>query len=590
MSDLIKIPWLKWTVFSLVFLLVWLFLANFSNKHHPTEIFDYRSEITADKGGYYVYFPATFIYGYQADKFPKGIDVQLGGGFQLDTVTNKVVTKYSSGVAILTTPFFLATHAYQKLTGAPATGFTEPYFKTANYAGVFYFLIGIVFLYFYLINFYKSLSVVIALIVTVCITNLFYYSLIDTLMSHVYTFSLMSMLLWSMNKYVESNKLKYVIIVSVLVSLIVLIRPINLLFVVPLFLLNLDSWESVKQRLGLYFKVKNVAILVAVILLIFLPQLIYYNYLSGNFFMYTYKNEGFSNLFSPKFLEVLFSPINGLFVYTPGFIFFVISFIFVLGKRNFNGYVGLFSFLLMIYISASWWAWSWGCSFSMRPMVDIIPILIVPFVAFIDWIYQRNKMVIITVFSSLFIYLGYANLTFSSKYNHCFEGDLWDWHEYHKVMRTANVFPFKNESFRNYFDYETIIPVRIRTQDGNYLQLTSEGKIVQMSTDLEVNRINLFYRIDMAEGKICLKSNALKYVTSDQDRNGFCIANRNEIGAWEKFIFHPRTNDFFSLENSEGKYLKFDDHSPHYLIGNVSDIDSAELFKFEYLPKKGLDK
>lgn len=590
MSDLIKIPWLKWTVFSLVFLLVWLFLANFSNKHHPTEIFDYRSEITADKGGYYVYFPATFIYGYQADKFPKGIDLKMGEGFQLDTLTNKVITKYSSGVAVLTTPFFLATHAYQKMTGQPATGFTEPYFKTANYAGVFYFLIGIIFLYLYLINFYKPISVVIALIVTVCITNLFYYALIDTLMSHVYTFSLMSMLLWSMNKYVENNKLKYLIIVSVLVSLIVLIRPINLLFVVPLFLLNLDSWESVKQRLGLFFKIKNVAILVAVIFLIFLPQLIYYNYLSGNFFMYTYKNEGFSNLFSPKFLEVLFSPINGLFVYTPGFIFFVISFIFVLRKRNFNGYVGLFSFLLMIYISASWWAWSWGCSFSMRPMVDILPILIVPFVAFIDWIYQRNKMVIITVFSSLFIYLGYANITFSSKYGHCFEGDVWDWREYHKVLRNASIFPFKNESFRTYFENEESIPVRIVTDEGNYLTLVKSGYLVEEVKSKSKSKMNLFYRIDFEKGIICLKSSTKKFIASDQSKNGICIANRDEIESWEKFVLHPMENDFFALENSEGKYLKFDVYSPHYLIGNVSVIDSALLFKFEYLQKKRLDK
>lgn len=579
----IKRTWLKRLLQIIVFVLVWLFLSNFSTKHHPSDIFDYRSEFFADKGGYYVYFPATFIYGYQANNFPKGIDIKVGLGFTLDTISNKVFTKYSSGVAMLTTPFFLTTHIYQKATGQPATGFTEPYFKTANYAAVFYFLIGIIFLFSYLKNFYRASSVIIALLVMFCTTHLFYYALIETLMSHVYSFTLFSILLWTMNKYINDARPKYIILLGLLIGFIILIRPINVLFLFPAFFLNIRSWVDVKERFKLFFQARTILIVAVIVILVFIPQLAYYRYLSGNFFIYTYGKEGFTSLLSPKILEVLFSTRNGLLLYTPVFVFFIISSLIMVFNKKINGYISLFSFLLMVYISASWWIWTWGCSLSMRPMVDILPLLVLPFVAFIDLIYQKRKFFLITIFSALFMFLGYMNMQFSNVYNHCFEGEVWQWNEYNKIMRKAHVFPFTTEAYRNVFDKEIRIAMKIKTSEGAYLSLTPNNNIIATHTENSNAKNNVFYLINIVNGNISLKSHTMRYITSDQNNNGVCIANRDEIGGWEVFSVYPLKDDLFVLKNSVGKYLKFDSSHMNYLTGAASDPASAQQFKFEYI-------
>ena len=91
-----KLTVTDWVVFIGFFALA-LFLTF--NRHSKSGYFNYHSEIWADKSGYYIYLPATIIYGFHPEKFPAGIDDSLGNGFMLECENNKVRTKYFSGVA-----------------------------------------------------------------------------------------------------------------------------------------------------------------------------------------------------------------------------------------------------------------------------------------------------------------------------------------------------------------------------------------------------------------------------------------------------------------------------------------------------------
>lgn len=545
------------------------------------EVFDYRAEIFADKAGYYVYLPATFIYGFDASKFPDQVDEKTGSGFTLDHEKNKIRTKYTCGIALLASPFFITNHWYQKAIGEPATGFTKSYFKSVNYAAVFYLLIGLIFLFHYLKNFYKPIHIFIGLAMLFLTTHLFYYSLVDTFMSHIYTFSMFSIYLWAFHKYTQHWQRKCLILLAVLVGLIILIRPINVLFLVLTLFLNVDSKASLVNRLTLLFKPLNFLIVGGIMCLVFLPQLMYFKYISGSFIYYSYTNESFTNLGSPKIIEVLFSPMNGLLIYTPIFLFFILGMFILIRRKNINGYISLISILLMIYISASWWIWSWGCSYSSRPMVDILPILSIPLVAFIQWLFEL-KWLVKGFFIIVISYFGYLNVELSNAYSHCFMGTEWDWKEYNKMMRMSNIFPFFTTTYRSILDKEEMEYTKLVNEKGEVLKVGDFNKLQLVDSKIKNYHMDEFGMVQLDDDKVAFKASNEKYVASDLLNLGTCIADRDEIGNWEKFEIKKMNNsDYFVLINAFGNYLKLD--SLNYLYATDTSIKDAVKFKFHSL-------
>src|ERR1035437_6489523 len=99
----------------LLIFFILLFLAF--NKHSKDNYHSYQSVIWADAAGYHVYNPIWFIYGNNFHDFPQDIISKTGRGFSFDQRTGRVVTKYTSGVAILQSPFFLCAHFLSGILG-----------------------------------------------------------------------------------------------------------------------------------------------------------------------------------------------------------------------------------------------------------------------------------------------------------------------------------------------------------------------------------------------------------------------------------------------------------------------------------------
>lgn len=559
------------------FVFIWLYLGNYASHRNSSDEFTYKSEVFADKAGYFVYLPATFIYDFDASKFPKDVDKKTGEGFKLDLKNNKIRTKYTCGIAILASPFFLTNHLYQKLSGKPTSGFNKSYSKSLNYASVFYLLIGFIFLYSYLKNFYKKKLIILTLGILFLTSHIFYYSLVDTFMTHVYSFSLFAIFLWTINKYFSGGKYKYFILLTVLAALITLIRPINIVFLVPIIFLNADSWNEIKVRFISLFTIKNIAVCIIVFLIVFMPQFLYFKYVSGKFLYYSYENESFSNLLTPKIIEVLFSTHNGLLLYTPIFVFVVAGSIILIVKKKLNGYLTLFSFLLMVYISASWWAWAWGCSFSSRPMVDILPVLSISFIAFIQWIIDFKSWLVKFLAVIIIGFMAYWNVKFSANYSRCFMGSEWDWREFNAMLKAGDVFPFNTKAYSSVFD--KLIPVKLLTQNGDQLFIDDNGNLLLGTTTIQ--KTAEFNLIKTGNEEFALMASNGNYITSE--KNGLCLANRKEIGSWERFRQYKLNNGYFAFVNSFGNFLGMD--SNNQVIGNLSSHDNAIKLKFEYLQK-----
>lgn len=406
------------------FLFIFAFLLFFSlNRHSKAGVFNYHSEIWADKAGYNVYLPALFIYNFEAKNFPDSVDFKTGEGFLLNKNTNKVITKYPYGVALLQSPFWLVAHFLAK----EKTGFSKAYHKAIDVAAVFYFTLGIFFLDKTLLlrrqKSSKSNRVGWwAMILSILGTSVFYYGVYETGMSHIYSFAVFTAILF----FLQKEKIGVTLLILSILALI--IRPINVIFLVPILILfNNDDFEKIKQRLSNIFTVKNIILVSFLLFFIFLPQILYNQYAFGSFFVNSYQNEGFIFLTNPKISEVLFAPNNGLFLYNP-LLLLIFGFLFFKGRKIENG-LPLLVLLLYTILYSTWWSYNLGCGFGHRAFVDIMPIFVVSFAGFLEE--KKSKIyLIIAVFCMIF------TMKLMLSFDTCFfRVNDWDWNGFLELLK-----------------------------------------------------------------------------------------------------------------------------------------------------------
>lgn len=338
----------------------------------------------ADAKGYYAWLPAVFIYedlnlGFfdfiEKEKYynPNGYyDYRANSGH------GQIIDKYYAGVALAEMPFFLGAHAYTKLSGGDADGYSENYLVAVSIAALFYLFCGLWFLRKTLQEYsIPEKTISITLLAAVFGTNLFCYTVVEPGMSHVFSFCFVSAFVYFSKKYFSTFNPRYLLFIGLCFGMIILIRPINLLIVF--------SWPFLAggfRQLGKgvrrafqnpkYF----LGALLPALALPFL-QLLLYKLATGHFIIYSYQDEGF-NFLDPHFLDILFSYRKGLFLYTPLYLLSLFG-LFKFWKENRIATLAWLGFFLLItYVFSSWWMWYYGGSFSGRVFVEYIPLFMIP--------------------------------------------------------------------------------------------------------------------------------------------------------------------------------------------------------------------
>ncbi|MEI6122513.1 MAG: hypothetical protein WCQ95_02685 [Bacteroidota bacterium] len=404
-------------------LLTALFIFLTLNRHSRTGVFNYHSEIWADKAGYYVYLPSTFIYHFDASSFPDSITKNTGNGFILDTSHHVVKTKYPYGVALLQTPFFLAAHWLAKPLGYADNGFTLPYYRAIDFAAVFYFIIGLVFLWAYLRKSSSRKLSFFTLLFSVSASNLYYYAIDETGMSHIYSFALFSFLIWLFTIF-DIKKTFHVFLIAFLFALVIVVRPVNIIFLLFLVLIEKDKWRLWFSELRKINIIKTFA-LVSPAVIVLLIQLLYWGYASGNYFSNPYKGESFIYYLNPQLVKVWFSTNNGLFTYSPIWFFIIIAIVSLVFHDRFKGWMYLSLFLVLSYTVASWWSWWMGCGFGHRAYVEYLPVFLMP-VLFL-WKKMSTNRFLLVITLILFAIFSIYNLMLTYCWDGCFYGETWDW-------------------------------------------------------------------------------------------------------------------------------------------------------------------
>ena len=338
--------------------------------------------IDNDVVSYYAYLPAGIIFHDLNFSFVKDLPPGFSGKIWLGTAPNgKPILRMTMGLAILWLPFFLLAHLFSKVMGIEALGYSWPYSLSIFAATIFYLLIGLLFLRKILLKYFSEIITGITLLLVVVATNLMFYTISEPGMSHVYSFSLITIFLYMTFKWVEQPTALSSLILGLLAGLIVLIRPVNGLVLVFPALLSINSFDEFYQRLITRWKFIALAGLAAV--LIAMPQLIYWKMQTDQLFFNSYMDQGRFYFANPHVLDGLFSFRKGWFIYTPVMLFSVAGLFFL--KQYVKGFtMSVIVFLaLFIYVIYSWWCWWYGGSFGARPMIDTYGLMAIPLAAFL---------------------------------------------------------------------------------------------------------------------------------------------------------------------------------------------------------------
>ena len=126
-----------------------------------------------------------------------------------------------------------------------------------------------------------------------------------------------------------------------------------------------------------------------VVSLIFVPQIIYWKYVTGDYFYYSYGEERFF-FNDPAFMQGLLSYRKGWLIYTPIMTFSLLGII-IMYFRHRKLFWPVVSFtLLNLYVVWSWWCWWYGGGFGQRALIESYAVLAIPFTAFTKIILERK--------------------------------------------------------------------------------------------------------------------------------------------------------------------------------------------------------
>lgn len=348
-----------------------LFLFHLAQKDFDNP---YERPIAGDAQAYYAYLPAIFIYSDLSYDFLKETNqkyypTEIQKDF-LKEAGEGVVNKTFPGVAVLYLPFFLIAHILSLLFGLPADGYSFLYQLLFDIGLWTYLFLGLVVLnkILFFLNFNNRVRNY-TLLALVLGTNIFFYSVYDQSVTHIYNFFMVNMCVYTLFKFKEDGQFKWVGILMFFLALMAITRPTNGL-ALGLFVFFFPSWKFFRSIFQSAFKPLNFLKIVLIIVPIMALPFLLWKAQVNSWIVYSYGEEVF--VFSqPHLPEFLFSYFKGWFTYTPlALVMLILGFYFLYHKNKTQVWIGIMFYAICVYIFSCWWCWYYGAGMSQRVMID----------------------------------------------------------------------------------------------------------------------------------------------------------------------------------------------------------------------------
>lgn len=362
-----------------------------------------------DTISYYSYLPALFIHHDLSLEFIRNDPQKNESRFWPETTPEgKLVIKTTNGLAYLYFPFFIIAHLLADPLGYEADGFSEIYQITLAFSPLFYFFIGLIFLRKILKKYFTDGIVTITLLSVGLASNLFYYSSVTTI-SHTFSFCLISLFLYNSLKWIEYPNGLNSLFVGLLLGIISLIRPTNSLIAIFPLLFGIRNLNGLRKRIQLFIMNPHLMLIIfSGILILWLPQFLYWKQQTGHYFYYSYYKEEHFFWTQPAIFRGLFGFRKGWLIYSPVMVFSLIGIGLSYTKRKDWFYPLIIILPVSLYIMLCWWCW-WYCGgFGLRPIIDYYALLSVPLALSFNQV-KRLKSIMLyftTLIIIFFFYMG----------------------------------------------------------------------------------------------------------------------------------------------------------------------------------------
>lgn len=367
-------------------------------------------QFTTDQAIYYSYLPAFFI---NNDPFFK-LTAQPCA-FYDSFSENKLSPKYTFGMAIMYSPFFIAAITVDPMEDELSKfGLTKTFSRFIRIGNVLYFLLGMFFLLKTLGRYFNGFIVVLSGCLVYFATNLPIYTIVEGEMPHVHLFALFSIIIYCSHRYWETKTKKHLFILSLAVGMATLIRPSEVIFaLIPIFW-SVSNLQEFRARMKYFWENKlMIVIAIAISIVPIMLQLVYWKMHLGSFFLDTFSDERFF-FDDPKIWDFLFGFRKGWFVYTPIMFFATLGFVLLPRYMKESKYIFPLLILVAVFIFSSWWCWWYGGSFGSRVMVQYYSIMIFPLAALLTYIIQNRFLLVL--FGFMMVLFVYVNMNLSIKY------------------------------------------------------------------------------------------------------------------------------------------------------------------------------
>jgi len=358
--------------------------------------FERKIVIDGDAKDYYSYLVSIFI--------THNFTHQIGNDWYLIQTPTGTINVHTIGVSILVAPFFFGAFLYSKFFNFPLDGFSSPFQISVYLAGIFYCVIGLIFLKKLLLQLNFKQHVVASLIVLTAFgTHLFSYTVNESGMPHVYAFALTSMFFYFILNLFQKRETKYFYLCALVLGLIILVRPVNIIILsfVPFFFQNkYDLISNLKE----FVKSKHFYLSIIVLFLVCSIQSVAWYSQNGKLLQDSYVGNGFY-FNNPQIFKMLFGFNNGLFIYVPLCFLMLFGLIPMFASNRYKGFVFILSIGFILYIFASYWAYNYFDGYGIRTLVDFLPIFVIAGAYLFQMVRSKLNYLFIAL-ASLFLFIN----------------------------------------------------------------------------------------------------------------------------------------------------------------------------------------
>jgi hypothetical protein len=371
--------------------------------------------ISWDVSGYYLYLPATIIHHDLKElRFHEQLlrDYAPTPDFQQafrHPTSGHYVMKYSAGMAVQYLPFFLLAHVLAAPLGYPADGFSMPYQLAILLASLLVASLGLGLVRLALLPRFGEWPTALTLLAIVLGTNYLNYAALDGAMTHNWLFTWYAALLLLTPAFYRRPTLVRAVSLGAIVGLMALTRPSEILAVLIPLLWGLRLSRAVMRERMAFWR-QHLELLLGAVLAgaaVLSIQPLYWHYVSGDWVVYSYQDQGFSWL-RPHLWDGIFSFKSGWLLYSPLLVVALVGFGALRRQQPIAFWPLLVFMVLFTYVTFAWDEWLYGGSLGIRAMVQSYAVLAWPLAAAHRWLLAQRLWR--WAYAGLALLCGYYNV------------------------------------------------------------------------------------------------------------------------------------------------------------------------------------